>query len=631
MKKTLLVFLLFVLSGAGLMAVPSPSRLNSRDDNNIIISNKVDRYTYDEGEKDHPVVIRQDSKATYYCSELKTSILWSEFYNQQSSIDGIKIYVNGSRDKTIQPKDELYSSNDIFYSDQRVYYFTLPFIKKGTSDEIELQKTTLDPRYFSSIFFTEEQPVQQKTVELVIPRWMHVEIKEMNFAGFHIQKSQQYDSHKDADIFTYTMTNLPSFKSEPNSPGPTYIYPHLFLLNKYAEPKTGKQQYFNTLKDQYAWYRSLVLTIGNDPAAMKQKALEITKGITGDLDKVKAVYQWVQENIRYIAFENGIAGFRPEKAQNVLNKRYGDCKGMANLTKNLLTALGFDARLCWIGTDHIAYDYSTPSLAVDNHMICALVYQKQLYFLDATETYIGFGQYAQRIQGRQVLIENGDSYILQKIPMPGYEQNEARSQFDLHIEGDNLVGKVKETWKGENKEDLIMAANSIQKNKLDESLRRYLSGGNQNYTMNTLKQEGVENRNADLVFQYDLLFKSAATTFDKDIYIDLDFRKQFSDDQIDTTTRKLDYLFDCKADWITEANLTIPAGYTAQDLPPTLNIQRKGYSFSLSYKVEGNVLKYRKTLIVKDVHLSRADFGQWNTDLAALKKAYLQQVTLTRK
>ncbi|MEI9945444.1 MAG: transglutaminase-like domain-containing protein [Chitinophagaceae bacterium] len=94
----------------------------------------------------------------------------------------------------------------------------------------------------------------------------------------------------------------------------------------------------------------------------------------------KRFFNWVQHNIRYIAFEDGIAGFKPAKANDVLNKKYGDCKGMANLTRGLLQALGFDARLCWIGTNYIAYDYSTPSMAVDNHMICALIYNGKKIF-----------------------------------------------------------------------------------------------------------------------------------------------------------------------------------------------------------------------------------------------------------
>lgn len=601
------------------------------EDSNIVISNKTERYSFEEGEKAHPVIIRQEGKTTYYCSELRAAIPWVESYDGQSSIDGVKIYVNGSRDKTIQPKDEYYSSGDIFFSDQRVYYFSLPFLKKGTTDEVELQKTTLDPRYFTSVYFQEDRAVRQKTVELVIPRWMHVEIREMNFPGYHIKKTQQYDARKDADVHVYTITDLPAYKKEINSPGPSYVYPHLFILSKYADLKSGRQQYFNELKDQYAWYKSLVLQIGNDPVILKTKAAEITRGLSTDLDKVKAIYQWVQENIRYIAFENGVAGFRPAKAQEVLGKKYGDCKGMANLTKNLLTALGFDARLCWIGTDHIAYDYSTPSLAVDNHMICALNYQGKFYFLDATETYIGFGQYARRIAGRQVLIENGDNYLLQHVPIPAYEQNEVRHQYDLHIAGTALVGKVQHLWKGENKEGIIMQANAIYKNKLQESLQRFLSAGNPKYTMNSVKEEGLDERNTDLSFRYDLVYNDAVTAFDKDLYIDLDFRKEFAEADIDTAGRRHDYLFSCKADWIMETNLTIPAGYKVQDIPPALDIQRSGYSISLSYKLEGNVLKYRKKIILKDVHLPKSAFGQWNADVARLKKAYLQQVTLAQK
>jgi len=87
----------------------------SAGDRNIIISNKTERYVFDEGSKEHPVIIHQEDKTTYYCSELRTEISWAEFYDDQSSIDELMIYLNGSRDKTIQPKNE-YSSVDFVYS-----------------------------------------------------------------------------------------------------------------------------------------------------------------------------------------------------------------------------------------------------------------------------------------------------------------------------------------------------------------------------------------------------------------------------------------------------------------------------------------------------------------------------------
>ena len=46
--------------------------------------------------------------------------------------------------------------------------------------------------------------------------------------------------------------------------------------------------------------------------------------------------------VRYIAYEDGIAGFKPDKAQEVLRKKYGDCEGMGNLMTEMLKSIGLD-------------------------------------------------------------------------------------------------------------------------------------------------------------------------------------------------------------------------------------------------------------------------------------------------
>jgi hypothetical protein len=62
----------------------------------------------------------------------------------------------------------------------------------------------------------------------------------------------------------------------------------------------------------------------------------------------------VQANIRYIAFEDGIAGYKPANAQMCTRKSMAIARVWPIFTKEMLTALGFDARLCWLGTNHIA-------------------------------------------------------------------------------------------------------------------------------------------------------------------------------------------------------------------------------------------------------------------------------------
>ncbi|SHM28753.1 Transglutaminase-like superfamily protein [Chitinophaga jiangningensis] len=607
------------------------SYAQNNTDKNVVIRSQEERYEFvAANDAANPVNIQQSLKAAYVCEQYRTTIPFAEFYDDKSKIEDVRVYVDNDRRKEVKPIFANYSIDNIFYSDAKICGLQLDLIKKGVETRVELEKSFLDPRYLTSIYFSEPYPVHSKVIAVVVPRWMKIEIKEMNFGGHNISLDKTYDNKKDADIYTYTATNLAARENDAQAPGPSYVYPHLLMLPKSATTSKGTQTYFNKTEDLYAWYHSLVQQIGDDEAIIKQKALEITKGISSDTAKIVAVYQWVQDNIRYIAFEDGIAGFKPEAAQSVLQHKYGDCKGMANLTRGLLKALGFDARLCWIGTDHIAYDYSTPSMAVDNHMICALNYKGKRYFIDATETYIGFNQYAQRIQNRQVMIENDKSYILDRIPDCKYTQNTEVEKRTLRVDGNALVGTVQHLWEGESKEYLLNRVNGTRKEKINDAMLRFLNDDNDKYGITNLKTSDVNNWNQQLSINYDLRYQDAVAGFGDDMFIEMDFRKELSDFTIDTTKRRADYLFSFKHHVRHETDLDIPAGYKAE-LPANLNVDRDGYAFHLTYKQTGSKVIYQKEIIIRNNWLAKSAFKQWNEDVQLLNKAYLEQVTLNKK
>lgn len=600
------------------------------ENKNIVIRERKERYEFIKGDDKNPVWVKQSFTTFYRCDEYRGAIPVVEFYDDYSRVDEVKAYVNGDRMK-VKVEHDYYSVEGLFYSDARICGFMLPLEKKGTESRVELQKTVLDPRYFTSIFFQEEFFQEQKEVTLVVPRWMKVEIREMNFAKAGVKTSKTYDEKNNADVYTYTAKSVKPSKREPNAPGPSYLYPHLLVMTHAAETPSGKITYFSNVNDLYAWYRSLVKQIGNDPATIKTTALNITKDKNEDLDKIKAVYTWVQENIRYIAFEDGIAGFKPAKAQDVLEKKYGDCKGMANLTKEMLASLGFDARLCWIGTRHIAYDYSTPTLSVDNHMICAVNLKGKQYFLDATETYIGFDQYAERIQGRQVLIENGDQYTLSKVPLRTFEQNRQVEKRTLQVEGNNLTGKVDHQYTGECTEYILTQAHQIKKDKLEEALEQFLSKENRAYGISSVKTSDLHDWSKNMTIQYDLQHKDAVNNFGDELYIELDFRKEMADAAIDTTQREHDLWLSFKRQLVQETALLIPAGYKVKSLPPAVNIDQPKYAFKATYEQQPGKIVYRKEITIKDTRLEKKDFPAWNNDIKKLRQTYLEQITLTKK
>jgi hypothetical protein len=599
-------------------------------DSNVVISQAKEYYSFDYNKKENAVKVIQEVTTTYECLNFRTSIPIVEFYDDKTSIDDVKTHVDG-RKRNIIPKYDYYTIDDIFYSDAHVCYFSLPLEKKGSTSEVFFAKSISDPRYFTTVYFSDAYLVTNKTVSITVPRNIKVDLKELNFAGNQIKKTTEFDSRQNADIITYTITNLPARERESHSPGPSYTEPHLLVLCKYADEPEGKITYFNTLDDQYAWYRSITKDLVNGSDVVKARAQEITKGAANDLDKIKKVFYWMHDNIRYIAFEDGIAAFKPEKSEEVLRKKYGDCKGMAHLTKDLLKSLGFDARLCWIGTNHIAYDYSTPSIAVDNHMICALLFQGKTYFLDATENYIGFNEYAERIQGRQVLIEDGDKYIHTKVPVTDYKQNLNTEKVLLSINGTELDGTVSREWKGEEKEYLFSQLNSIKKEKSNDAFIKYLSENNKNYTVSNFVTSDMSDYDKALSVKYNMKHSNAVSSFGNDLYVDIDFRKDLGEFTFDLAERTQDYWFSFKTNTELEVQLDVPAGYTVSAFPPNLSVKNDDYEFVASITQQPGKLSYSKSIIIKNPRLSKNKFAQWNKDVEKLKTFYNEQVVLSKK
>ena len=128
----------------------------------------------------------------------------------------------------------------------------------------------------------------------------------------------------------------------------------------------------NGISSLYDWYYSLVKDINTQEKDKDLEALvaSLTVGKDNDLEKVKAIYYWTQQNIKYIAFEYALGGFIPREAYDVFKKKYGDCKDNSSILSEMLSIAGLKGSLTWIGTRSIPYTYKeVPTPAVDNHMI----------------------------------------------------------------------------------------------------------------------------------------------------------------------------------------------------------------------------------------------------------------------
>jgi transglutaminase-like putative cysteine protease len=559
----------------------------------------------------------------------KSNLRQMKFYDNSSEI----VFANctNKKGKNISVKTVCgnYESGSIFYSDAKVCSYEMSFVNLGEIKNFKIRKNINDVKYFTSVYLTDVYPAGQRKVTFHIPDWMQVELKEFNFKGYEVEKNTIRDNKNNATIYEYTVTNIGAFQNENYEKGPSFTYPHILVLSKSFIYQGQKQTLLSSVDDLYKWYASLVVTVKNDKAVLEQKVKELTQGKKTDEEKIRAVYYWVQDNIRYIAFEDGIAGFKPEAAHVVYNNKYGDCKGMANLTKEMLKIAGYDARLTWIGTNRIAYNYSIPTLAVDNHMICTVLLNGKKIYLDGTEKFVSLYENAERIQGRQVLIENGEKYMLDSIPVANNTRNKIETAFFLSMAGNELKGKHKTTLSGEAKTGLLYRISNTPTDKRSSILENIISKGDKNLQVVKLNNSNLELRDKPLSLDCEITALNKVSRFEDEIYVELEQDYAFKDFII-KPERISDISFNEKILRVSRVLLTIPNGYKVAYLPKNFVAKHDAFTFAVSYKKVNGGIQYEKQIAINQGVIEKKDFQAWNEALEGLQNAYSEKLVLKK-
>ena len=521
-----------------------------------------------------------------------------------------------------------YSSNDFFHHDIYISSFSKHFSKPGNEMEYSYNVNYSDSKYFTSVYFNEGNPVKKKQIIVEVPTWLDLKIIEYNFDGSKIEKSSTTDPKTSTKTITYTLKDSDPFVNEANCPSNQKIYPHLiFIVNSFTKKNDETITAFKNTEDLYSWYRSLVKMVTLDKSVLEPKVKELTDGKDSDKEKIESIFYWVQDNIRYLAFENGIMGFKPENADAVFTNKYGDCKGMANLVKNMLAIAGFDARLTWIGTKTLPYDYSIPSLIVDNHMICTLIWNDKKYFLDPTEKMINFGDYAYRIQGKQVLIEDGDKFIIETVPEESKILNTVSTTNQITIKEDQLFINGKKEVKGEEKRSLLRYIDNTKTNDVEDLYERYITARNKNFHVLKLTHTPQDDREKDAVINYEIRYDNAITEIDGETYIAPLFSAELKRLHFDKD-RKTPFQFYYPSINKETTTITIPTGKKISYLPETVNVETPYYSLNLSYKQTGNKVIMTKVIKLTDKIIPLDHLQVMNKNLKKLKSFYNDQIVL---
>lgn len=427
---------------------------------NIKISKVEETYKMSLNEKTGNYQIESSQVLTYKALQAGADHICSVFHYDDNII--VKKSVSGSGDKL----DKVVERHDIFNDDSKVSIIDLGNYKAGKQYVHKFQKTYTDARHFNILPISTDYDIEHYHAEITLPTGQ----QHWQFESRGLDTPATIATKTNVDgtrLITIDAYNIPADPVETDIPKEE-------AAGAYILCKGG----FTTIEELAQWIKAKD-EVDCSIADIDQFIAPIIKDSKTDEDKARAIFAWVQSNIRYVAFEQGEAGYVPDRPAEVLRKRYGDCKGMACLLTTLLRHIGLKADMATLGTGWRPTTLDDgPSLLAFNHKVCILNLNNRDIFLDATQRHMPMGYIPQASQGHKCLIEKSAKEI--ELPYDTHHQSSVIINKKLAVtrstEGEiQLEGTATFSARGEERLDLLDALNDIKQKDHEEAISKLMS------------------------------------------------------------------------------------------------------------------------------------------------------------
>jgi len=331
------------------------------------------------------------------------------------------------------------------------------------------------------------------------------------------------------------------------------------------------------------------LNSGRDqlPDETKQKVLELIKDAKSDKEKVKILYQYMQNKTHYILIVLGIGGYQPFSADYVDTKGYGDCKALSNYMQALLKVAKIKSYYTLIYAGRSADDILTdfPSSQF-NHVILCVPQPKDTIWLECTSQDQPYNFLGSFTDDRHALLitENGGELV----KTPCYPKTVNTQIRNVAIEIDdkgNAKTAVNTIFNGLQYENREGINKQSQKDQYDFLKSEYPVSG-----MEIKSSQFIENKDEipSIVEKLDLNIPMFASISSKRMFVKFN---QFSSSVNVPKNEERTIPFQLRYGFmdIDTVNVKVPADYTLEAMPKSLDLATKFGTYSLSVSQNGNV------------------------------------------
>lgn len=446
--------------------------------------------------------------------------------------------------------------------------------------------------------------------------------KEKNLQDYNITKNNSSTS------LSYTLEKALPIAPEDLSPSYYSYYPQVLVAmeNFSFYGVEGKAKNWLEFGN---WINDALLEGRNEVTEeTKQEVLDITANLNSPIEKAKAVFQFVQENTRYISVQVGIGGVQPIPALEVDQLKYGDCKGLTNYTKSLLEVVGVTSYYCVVeaGKEIIDLEDDFASLEQGNHIILAIPTDNETVWLDCTSQLHPFNFIGDFTDNRNVLVvkPNASEIVKTKLYVDSLNYQSTAADVKLNANG-SFTSKINRKTRGlqyDNRFYIERRAND----KVNEYYKYHWS------YINNLEILGYKfhNNKVDVEFTEDIDVEASAyasVSGDRLLFKPNVFNQN---SYVPTRYRSRKMPIDISRGYLDEDvfKIEIPKGFEIEAIPENIDIKNKFGEYHFEISTSNNVVTYKRKLLLKKGQYPNTDYKNYRDFRKQISKADNSKIVL---
>lgn len=546
--------------------------------------------------------ITESNKAKYY-QKVAYTILdesgdrWAsffEYYNKLRSIEtfeGSLFDASGKKIRSLKKSDiRDVSGNDgaSFVDDSRLkwhsfFYKLYPFTVEYEV-EINLKGTLYSPAWIPQE--SEIMSVQSAEQVVVAPADNPLRFRMFNYKGQPVINEEKGNKR-----YIWQVQKVSAITGEYASPAWREITTSVFMA-------TEKFMLADYSGSYVSWKDFGQFIYGlNDkkdvlPPAVRQRVHELTDGVTDVKEKVKRLYDYMQQNTHYVGIQLGIGGWQPFDATYVANNKYGDCKALSNFMRALLKEAGIRSLYTLI-TNNSDDNYLLTDLpsAQFNHAILMVPNASDTTWLECTSQTTPAGYVGGGNGNRYALVVDESGGTLVRTPRYGVKENLQARHINATLDGEgNLQARVMTSYSAERQDRLHSVINNMSKQKLMDFLKADLDLAT--YDIRDFKYNEIKSEIPVIDETLDLIADNYATVTGKRIFIMPNiFTRSNRLLQVEEN-RRYDIVLNFEFNDIDSTEIKLPAGFVPESMPTDVKVESKFGKYTASVKLVGNSLFY---------------------------------------